>query len=234
MIFGISDLHLDITTAKDMSVFGENWANYEDRIFKAWQEQVSDEDLVLVPGDISWAMDLQEAVRDLDRIEDLPGIKVMIKGNHDYWWASIGKIRKLGYRTIHFLQNDSFVYNRVGIFGSRGWINPDASGFTDHDLSVYQRELQRLELSFAHLRRDELKHVIAMTHYPPFDKEGKPNDIGKRVIGYHADFCVYGHLHSTGLMQVVEGQFEDTEFVCLSADYLDFKPRPILKEGRDE
>ena len=227
MIFGLSDLHLDITKAKDMSVFGENWTDYEERIFQSWQELVRDEDIVLIPGDISWAMTLDEGVKDLDRIDDLPGYKVMIKGNHDYWWASIGKIRQKDFRTIHFLQNDSAIINDVGVFGTRGWISPNSPDFTDHDKKIFDRELQRLQLSYKHLKKDSLSKVIGMTHYPPFTKDGQLNAIGQQIVDYKVDVCVYGHLHSTGLKQVVEGKIGQTEFYCLSADYLDFRPRQI-------
>ena len=131
MIYAIADLHLDITKEKDMSVFGGNWENYEEKIFKNWQDTIKKDDLVLVAGDISWAMKIDDVKLDLDRIEQLNGRKIILKGNHDYWWQSLNKLKSLDYKTIDFLQNNSFIYNETLIVGTRGWESRDTMGFDD-------------------------------------------------------------------------------------------------------
>ena len=121
MIYAIGDLHLDHSKEKPMDIFGENWIDHEEKIIKNWKEKISDEDLVLIPGDISWALRLEEAAFDLELLDKLPGKKVFIKGNHDYWWQSLNKINKLGFGSLYFIQNTSYIYQGIGIAGSRGW-----------------------------------------------------------------------------------------------------------------
>lgn len=230
MIYGLSDLHLDVTGAKDMSVFGRAWDGYETKIFTHWNETVGENDTVLIPGDISWAMSLSEARGDLIRIDELPGRKILLRGNHDYWWQSLNKIKNEGYRTLAFLQNDAYVAEGVRIAGTRGWNSPDFSEFTESDEKIYRRELARLELSLSHKLAEPYEHTICMLHYPPFLKDGSLNDIGRLAVSNDVDLCIYGHLHSDGLRQVREGEFDGVRFLCLSGDYIDFQPQ-LLYDG---
>ena len=225
MILGISDLHLDYTKEKDMCIFGEHWINYEEKIMDSWHRRVTDQDLVLVPGDISWAMTLAEAEKDLRRIDRLPGKKILIKGNHDYWWSSIGQLRSLKLDTMHFLQNDSLVINGIRFVGTRGWAFPEGEESPD-DLKIFNRERIRLSLSFDY-PTGFYEKTVCLLHYPPFQKDGRLNDIGKLVLDRQTNLCVYGHLHGGGLAQVVERMEGGTQFFCLSADYINFQPRNL-------
>lgn len=155
MIYAIGDLHLDFSKEKSMDVFGEKWEDYESKIFENWKELVKDEDLVLLPGDISWALKLKEAVIDLERIDQLPGNKLIVKGNHDFWWQGPKKLKELGLESINFIQNNSFIYDeRVAIAGTRGWMSRDWEEFTEHDEKIFNRELNRLDLSLSSINRD--------------------------------------------------------------------------------
>lgn len=225
MIYSISDLHLDYSGKKTMELFGDNWSNYENRIFENWKNTVKDEDLVLIAGDISWAMTIDEAYKDLSRIEKLPGKKVLIKGNHDYWWSSLKKINDLNLKSIYFLQNNSYCYENVDIVGTRGWEN--CNEFSD-TINVYTRELMRLELSIQSSNLNNEK--IAMLHYPPFNKERLPNEFHSVLKKYNIKKCIYGHIHGEGLENIVEGNVEGIEYYCTSSDFLNFKPRLILKD----
>ncbi len=229
MIYAISDLHLDITKDKDMNVFGDVWMDYEEKIFNNWKSLVKEDDLVLVPGDISWAMTLEEAYEDLRRIDELPGRKILLKGNHDYWWQSLNKIKKLGFESMEFLQNNSFIHDRTLIVGTRGWADPTSSEFKEADRKVFERELLRMELSIKDAKKKDYDDVIAIMHYPPFTKDRMPNDFEEIFRNNGIDQVIYGHLHGKGLENVVEGHIEGIEYFCASADYLEFKPI-VIKE----
>jgi len=232
LIYAIGDLHLDYTKNKAMDIFGQNWINHEEKIFKNWLEIVKEDDLVLLPGDISWALKLDEAYKDLKRINELPGHKIISKGNHDYWWQGPKKLKSLGLDKISFIQNNSFIYNNsvnnsVAIFGTRGWLSRDWDGFTEKDEKIFNRELNRLKLSLTSLSQDvEIK--IAMLHYPPFNTDSSPNEFVDLLAEHKIDICVYGHLHAEGHRFVVEEEIAGIKFYCVSCDYIDFKPRKIL------
>lgn len=227
MIYSIADLHFDNTGDKSMDIFGENWQNHEEKIIENWKTIVKEDDLVLIPGDISWALKAQGAYDDLKKIEDLPGRKVMSKGNHDYWWQSLNKINQFGFKTIDFLQNNSFIYNDVGIVGTRGWSPVDRILEDNHDKKIYRRELNRLKLSIESLAYKPDK-IIAMIHYPPFNSDLTPNEFVDIMKEYEIDICLYGHLHAEGHRYAIEGDIDGIEFHLVSSDYIDFKPKKIL------
>lgn len=226
MIYSISDLHLDYTKKKSMDIFGPVWENYEEKIFENWKNKISEDDLVLICGDISWQMRLEEALKDLKRIDDLPGEKIFTKGNHDYWWQSISKIRNSALSNSKFIQNDSVIWRNWSICGIRGWPDPTSSEFSEHDQKIFDRELHRLELSLESAKTEE---IILMIHYPPFTVDKNPNAFVDLMKKYPVKYCVYGHLHSDGLYQVVEGKIEGIEFICSSSDYIHFNPVKITK-----
>lgn len=225
-IFTIGDLHMDHKKEKPMDIFGEAWKNHEAKIFENWKEQVANDDIVLVPGDTSWAMKLDEAVFDLEKINNLPGQKYICKGNHDYWWESIKKLNELGFESIHFLHNTGYKVENIGIAGARGWTDRDNEDFDVHDEKIYVREVNRLKISLDAIKNSEFK--IVLIHYPPFQFNGEFNEFSKLMMEYKVDICIYGHLHSDGHKYVVEGKKDNIEFICASCDYLDFK----LKELR--
>ncbi len=225
-VFAIADLHMDNKKEKPMDIFGDNWKNHEERIFDSWQRKVNNDDLVLIPGDISWAMNLEGASEDLKKIDGLSGKKVMIRGNHDYWWATKSKLDKLDMKTIVFLKNDSFVINNIGIFGTRGWISRDDREFSENDEKIFKRELMRLENSLLSINQ-KVKTKIAMVHFPPFFATGETNEFVDVMKEYNIDICLYGHLHGEGHNNIKEGVINDVEFHCVSSDYLDFNLKEI-------
>ena len=197
-VFAISDLHLSINNPKPMDIFGPVWDNYLEDIEKDWNEKVSDDDVVLIPGDISWAMKLNEAKLDLDYIGKLKGNKVIIKGNHDYWWSAISSVRESLLEKTFALQNDAIKFENVIICGTRGWLVPDNGYKSEQDEKIYKRELIRMELSLKSmmtLRQDEDK-VIVMTHFPPYNYRREDSEMTDLFEKYKVDAVVFGHLHT--------------------------------------
>lgn len=226
MIYAIGDLHFDYSKDKPMDIFGDKWINHDENIINNWNNMVSKDDLVILPGDITWALKLNEANEDLMRINELPGQKVILKGNHDYWWGSLSKLNSLGLDTIYFIQNNSFVYNNVGIVGTRGWIAKDSDDFSSDDERIYNRELNRLKLSLQSL--PEVDKRIAILHYPPFNIDLTTNEFVSLMKEFDVDICLYGHLHAEGHKYAVEGNIDGIEFHCVSSDFINFIPKLIL------
>ena len=229
-IYAISDLHLAKSIDKPMDVFGKAWSNYMDRIRCAWEETVACDDCVIVPGDISWATYLEQAVEDFRFIDALPGRKLILKGNHDYWWTTMGKLQKFlgdnNFRSIEFLHNNSFRIGKTIICGSRGWICPEDDDFTNEDMKIYKRELQRLELSLKSARCEEEEdcRIIAALHFPPFNGRKSCGEFMEILQRFNVKTCIYGHLHGEGFRNAVVGSMEGIEFKLVSADYLGFTP----------
>lgn len=226
MIFTIGDLHLDSTGEKPMDIFGDNWLNHEDQIMDNWKKIIAEDDLVLLAGDISWALKLEEAYEDLKRIDELPGRKIMIKGNHDYWWDSLNKINNLELKTIDFIQNNSFIYNGIAIAGTRGWFSVEDEN-DEQNKKIFTRELNRLKLSLESIK-DQVDKKIVMIHYPPFNMDLNPNEFVDIMKEYHVDICLYGHLHAEGHKYAIEGKIQGIDFHCISSDFIDFMPKKIL------
>ncbi|MDO5047711.1 MAG: metallophosphoesterase [Anaerococcus sp.] len=221
MIYAIGDLHLDYTEEKSMEVFGDGWKNYQQRIFQNWDKLVDDGDTVLIPGDISWAMDLSKARVDLARIDRLKGKKILMRGNHDYWWASLKKLGDLKLGSLEFLQNNSLEAEGYSICGSRGWISKDSKDFDDHDLKIFNRELMRLENS---LKASKNNKRIALIHYPPLNADGSLNEFFYLCKDYGVSDIIYGHLHGIGHKLIKEGEIKGVKLSCVAGDYIDFKP----------
>ena len=196
-IFAISDLHISTNTNKPMDIFGGNWVGYLDKIFADWSEKVSDDDLVLIGGDISWAMDIEDAKKDILSFSDLKGKKVIIKGNHDYWWSGIGKVREMLPENCFALQNDSLRFDGVVICGSRCWSVPGSPDFNEQDKKLYLRETERLKLSLksASKMRQEGDKLIALIHFPPFNVLREDSAFTDIFEECKVDAVVYGHLH---------------------------------------
>lgn len=196
-IFAISDLHISTNTDKPMDVFGGNWVGYLEKIFEDWKDKVTNEDLVLIGGDISWAMKIEDAKLDLDLLQDLPGKKVLIKGNHDYWWSGIGKVRDILPENVFALQNDSIKIGNVVICGSRCWSVPGSPDFKEQDRKLYLRETERLRLSLkdALKLKEEGDKLIALVHFPPFNVKRENSFFTDIFEEFGVDSVVYGHLH---------------------------------------
>ena len=196
-IFAISDLHISTNTNKPMDVFGGNWVGYLEKIYADWESKVSDDDLVLIAGDISWAMSIDDAVKDISTFAALKGKKIIIKGNHDYWWSGIGKVRDSLPESVYALQNDSVKIGDVVICGSRGWTVPGAPDFTEQDMKLYKRETERLRLSLSSAKKlaENGEKIIAMIHYPPFNVRRESSAYTDIFEEFGVDSVIYGHLH---------------------------------------
>lgn len=230
-IYVIADLHLSFQDKnKNMSFFGGNWIDYEEKIKENWIKTVKDEDLVILPGDFSWAMQLEETIEDFAFIESLPGKKLLLKGNHDYWWSTVTKINKFlkenNFNSISVLYNDSFCYNDYIIVGTRGWnINADEQ----QDKKINSRELLRLEASI----KDGLnkfgndKKIVCCMHFPPITKvqiiKNESSKYLNLLKNYNITECYYGHLHSTAHKEAIEGDVNGINLKLISSDYLNFE-----------
>ena len=227
-IYAIADLHLSLTSEKPMDVFGEAWRGHAEKLERNWRERVQADDLVLVPGDISWAMQLSAALPDLSFIGNLPGRKILLKGNHDYWWSAIGRVRSNLPEGMRALQNDSIVEDGIGICGSRGWLCPGSSNFTADDEKIYHRELDRLSLSLRALPEVETK--VAMLHFPPFSDKDRPSGFTELLEQAGVQIAVYGHLHGEANRYAFEGEKNGVYYHCVAADKLNFTPKLIFSE----
>jgi len=226
-ILAIADLHFDFKKEKPMNVFGDNWINHEEKIIENWKTNVDENDLVLIPGDISWAANLEDAMGDLLRIDELPGTKIIGKGNHDYWWATSNKLDKLNLKTIKFLKNNSYIYEGTAICGTRGWDTMEEHSEDESNKKIFLREMNRLKISLDTAKKSK-NPIIVMLHYPPFDSDGIPNEFFSILKEYEAEICIYGHLHGEdGHKNVKEGIIGNVAVHCVSSDYMDFALKRI-------
>ena len=224
--FAISDFHLSMRADKPMDRFGQHWHKHWERIEESWRACITDDDLILLPGDHSWAMRLEEADLDLGFIQALPGHKVLTRGNHDYWWQSIGKIKK-AFPGLHFVQNEAVHFGDVAIGGTRGWLLPPRQGFDDPgEDKIYRRELERLRLSVSQLS-PRARYRIAMIHYPPLYLNYRDTEFSKILSEARVDICVYGHVHRNHSQKPFQGLHGGVDYHLVSCDMLDFKPRHI-------
>ena len=199
-IYAISDLHLSFQVEKPMDIFGGNWENYTDKIKSNWEKLVENDDLVLIAGDISWAMKMEETAKDLEFINSLPGKKIIIKGNHEYWWHSISKVRAILPESITALQNDCEKVENILITGTRGWDVPDGNiehNFSADDRKIYEREAIRLRLALESMQkqRKEGDKVVCMMHYPPFTARVEDTLFTELFEEFKVDAVVFGHIH---------------------------------------
>jgi uncharacterized protein len=229
-IFAIGDMHLEGGTGKTMDVFGDHWRNHDEKIFTAWDSIGRDEDLLLVVGDSSWAMRLEEAKSDLDRIGAMKGTKILLKGNHDYWWESAKKLTQALHPSIKIVQGNSIIINRVAIAGTRGWVCPNDTYFEPHDQKIYEREVGRLKAAIESLQkqRSEFDFLIVALHYPPTNQAHDLSGFRTLIDEYAADVCVYGHLHGEAINTGVTGLHGKTIYYLVSADAVNFTPAEIV------
>lgn len=226
-IYAIADLHLSFLHDKPMNIFGDNWENHAEKIKSNWIKKVQNDDYVILPGDFSWEISLKDTKLDFEYLNSLPGKKILLKGNHDYWWTTIAKmnnfIKENGYENIYFLYNNSYLVEDKIIVGTRGWNILD----TENDSKMIKRENSRLILSI----QDGInkygadKEMIAFMHYPPINKsinKYKKNEFVKTLENYNIHKCYYGHLHGLAHKEAVEGIFNGLEYKLISADYLKF------------
>ena len=222
-IYAISDLHLAFNKEKPMDIFGQNWKNHDKQIKENWLKVVKCEDLVLLPGDFSWAMNLADNLEELKYLEELPGTKILLKGNHDYWWETINKMNKFletnNLKTIKFLHNNSYCYEDYIICGTRGW--EDSNG--EDNLKILKRELLRLELSIQDgiKKYGPDKKIIVLMHYPPFLENVNEVNFIELMEKYNVEICLYGHIHGKTDKEK-ELNRSNIKFKLVSCDFLKF------------
>lgn len=223
-IWALADLHLGFAVDKPMDIFGEVWRDHPAKIEAAWRETVAPEDTVLVAGDISWGMTLDEAMPDLEFIDRLPGRKVMIRGNHDSWWVKIGQLRKRVPASIHVLQHDATIVEGFAVCGTRGWDLP-IPGYSMNvlaDEKVFERERQRLRLSFEKVAPGW--PIIVMLHYPPVVKGRDAVGFSDIIEEFGAHTVVYGHYHGPDKDLAFEGERNGVRYIFCAADAVGFRP----------
>lgn len=226
-IYVIGDLHLSFGVDKPMNIFGDNWENHAEKIKNNWIKKVKEEDTVILPGDFSWAMYLEESEKDFQFLNSLPGRKILSKGNHDYWWTTVTKMYKFlkekNFENIDFLYNNSYLIEDKIIVGTRGWITNPKS---EENYKILKRENDRLKISLnsgiKQFGND--KEIFAFIHYPPFFKEMVPEEINFRATleKYNVSKCVYAHLHGDSHKEAIEGEINGISYRLASSDYLNF------------
>ena len=230
-LYVIADLHLGFNEDKPMNIFGENWIGHHEKIKKDWKEKVGENDTVLLLGDFSWSMRLRDTIKDFIYLNDLPGKKIMLKGNHDYWWTTVTSMKKFlkenHIENIDFLHNNAFLIENKIICGTRGWaINLDEN---DEDKKIIDRECARFELSINQgiEKYGDDKEIIACLHYPPIIKsniiKNQTTKFMEIMKKYNIKKCYYGHLHGISINDAVEGEVDGINLKLISADGVDFK-----------
>lgn len=222
-IYAISDLHLSFNTDKPMNIFG--WNDYEEKIKEDWNKKVKEEDLVLIPGDFSWEMKLNNTYKDFEYLAKLPGKKLLLKGNHDYWWNTLKSMRTFlkqnNIENIDFIYNNSYEFEENVITGTRGW---NLTVENKEDEKIQKREAMRLENSIKDgIEKYGNKKIIVCMHYPPILKDNQNNEFIKILEKYNVSCCIYGHLHGKSQSNVIEGIHNNIKYKMVSCDYTDFK-----------
>ncbi len=225
-IYAIADTHLSFGTNKPMDSF-PGWNDYVSRIENNWKKLVTDNDTVVIAGDISWAMNFDELYDDFKFLNDLPGTKIILKGNHDYWWNTVTKLNTFiennSFDSLKILNNNSYDVEGVSICGSRGWMFESEE---EHDELILAREVGRLKLSLTDAKNDE---IIAFLHYPPVTVDTKCMQIIDALKEYNVKKCYYGHLHGSAARLALNDNVEGIDFQLVSCDKLGFMPLLIKK-----
>ena len=228
-LFALADLHLSLSGDKPMDVFGEQWIDHGGRMAVNWDARVGQQDVVLLPGDLSWARSLEQAAPDLEWIGARPGRKLLLRGNHDSWWRSATKVRRALPEGCELLQNNSIALESCVIVGARGWTSPDDPVAEPSDEKIFLRELQRLEASVADADRRFGRDLsrVAMLHYPPWLVGRPPGPVVDILHRADVQACVFGHLHGEDHSLAVTGTHEGIRYLLVASDAVDFAPVPI-------
>ncbi len=226
-LYAMGDLHLSFGTNKPMDVFGGAWAGYVEKLKEGFSV-IQPEDTTVLLGDVSWGLGLEAAKADFAFISQIPGRKIILKGNHDYWWTTARKFYEFcdanGFADIHLLHNNCHIYDDIAICGTRGWFFEEDRDGT-HDAKVYNREMIRLETS---LKMAENRTKFCFLHYPPRYRNYQCPEILELLKSYDVERCYYGHLHGDSHKLALEGDFDGTEFALVAADFLKFQPKRII------
>lgn len=233
-LFVLSDTHLSLYNDKPMDVFGNRWQSYTQKLEKGWRAVVTDNDTVIISGDVSWGISLEEAKLDLQYIDSLPGQKIISKGNHDYWWSTASKINKFfeenNIKTIKTLHNNAFSVGNTTICGTRGWFSEEKNAPRDADYKkIVAREAGRLELSIKEgLKISETNEIMVFLHFPPVYKDYVCDELIEVLHKYNVTNVFYGHIHGVyNIPQTFE--YENIKFTITSADYHNFVPLLVSK-----
>lgn len=250
-VFAIGDPHLSFgcKKTKPMHIFGENWRNHDDQIRDNWNAIAQDDDLLLIVGDISWALKFPDAIADLEWMHNLKSKKVFLKGNHDFWLSSKSKLNKAleTYNSLRYLDASYIIENDVCVVGGRGWMTPNnlaakdmfdklpnnrefKEAYTDNDLKIYTREYNNLKKAFEQLKesKETYKTLILALHYPPCNRHGEDSLFTDLIKEYNVDICVYGHLHGFSIQFQVAGKIGNCEYHLVSADSVNFTAKQLL------
>ena len=227
-LFVIADTHLSLSADKPMDIF-TGWDNYMERLEKNWRALVSEEDTVVIPGDVSWAMSLENCYADFAFLQKLPGKKILMKGNHDYWWTTKAKMDRFleenGFDKLQILSNNSFEYENIAICGTRGWIFEQGE---KQDQKIIAREAGRLTMSLQDAeKRFPGKEKLVFLHYPPVYGTETNESILQVLKDFGIKRCWYGHIHSGGCRFALNGEYDGVDYKLISADYLKFTPKII-------
>jgi hypothetical protein len=225
-VFAISDLHLS-SQGKTMDVFGDHWKNHHARLSENWSRTVRPEDIVLVAGDLSWALKLPEAIPDLEWVGRLPGTKILIRGNHDYWWSSRKKVNAVLPDGMIAINASAWSWNDLSVVGTRGWSIPGASRFDENDGKIYLRELNRLRIALDQVPPKGNHRIVAMLHYPPLTKMIPSSGFTELLETFGVSVCVFGHLHGDDQKNAFEGTRNGVTYTFVASDYLGFQPIEI-------
>lgn len=227
-LFTIGDLHLSFgVPEKPMDIFG-GWKDYQTLLEQSWREKITEEDTVVLAGDFSWGMNLQQAEADFAFVQKLPGKKILLKGNHDYWWTSLKKMEDFftahGFDSLHILHNNHYAFGQCGICGTRGWVSMQGEAA---DAKILAREVQRLQVSIQSAVSAGLEPIVFL-HYPPIYGSSMNYDILEVLHQYQIKQCYYGHVHGKGHCNAFQGRYEETEMHLISSDYLQFVPELVM------
>ena len=225
-LYAIGDLHLSLSSNKPMEIFGDGWKDYVARIREGFSV-LTEDDVTVLCGDLSWGMSLEESLEDFRFIDALPGKKYLLKGNHDYWWNTAAKMERFfaenGLTTMEILHNNCRFYGDVALCGTRGWFYEEDRG--EHSAKIFNRELIRLETS---LKAGGAREKFCFLHYPPLYQGYRCQEIIDLMKRYGVKRCYYGHLHGGSHRLAVSGDRDGVEYHLVAADYLGFKPELIL------
>lgn len=241
-VYAISDFHLSFDAPakagafshaslyKPMDIFGRAWHEHYRKIYDNWVETVTEEDAVLMPGDTSWGMTMEECRYDFDFLSQLPGKIYLSRGNHDYWWQGITNVKKALPENVIPLNHDSAEVAGKSVCATRGWLLPGNKEWTKDDEKIYHRELLRLEMALEDGKKRGLP-LVAMVHFMPLNNDGAKNGFLELLTRYEAETCIYGHLHGDDCQRAVEGKYSGIDFYNVSCDCRDFQPLFLWQNG---
>ncbi len=224
-LYAFSDFHLSgDPPTKPMDIFGENWKGHRQKIIDSWKNTITENDTVIMAGDLSWATHMEDALSDLKMLGSLPGRKIIVRGNHDYWWNTVSKMKRMTDNAFEFIFNSALSTGNIALAGTRGWIPETSRKITEEDKAIILREEGRLVRSLEAAEKLGCKKIFAILHYPPFDEQKKPTRMIHIMKEHGVTDCIYGHIHGSPNFVNLPEELEGIRLHLTSSDYLDFKP----------